>query len=349
MDAVTIYDIADKAKVSIATVSRAFNNSPRVSAKTKDRILEIANELGYQPHASARSLAKRQSNLVSAIIPMLTSYFFLEVLHGVQDLIARSEFDLVVYSAQRLEEVDNMMDNALNRGRSAGVLLFSSPLSPGRIKRLEQYGNPVVLVDLYHEKFDSVATDNEYGGYLATNHLLNQGYKKIGLLGANPESEPSRHRIEGFCRAHRERGVEPDKRIIMETSDDDFHGFTEEAGYASMQDLLATGHDVDAVFAVSDIQALGARRAIEDHGKSVPGDIALVGFDDIMISRYVQLTTMRQPMYDMGRTAAELLLKRIKGFDSPVVHKILAPTLQQRTSSSAERTSTDLQNHPVNR
>jgi len=348
MDAVTIYDIADKAKVSIATVSRAFNGSPRVSARTKDRILGIAQELGYQPHASARSLAKRKSNLVSAIIPMLTSYFFLEVLHGVQEKISESEYDLLVYSAPRMENVDGMLENGLNRGRSAGALLFSSPLNPERLKRLEQYSNPVVLVDLYHEKFDSVATDNELGGYLAASHLLEKGCRKIGLLAANLDSVPSQQRMSGYRRAHQEWDVALDERLIVSTDDDQFHGFTEEAGYALMSDLLDKDFDVDSVFAVSDIQALGARRAIEDRGMSVPGDIALVGFDDIMISRYVELTTLRQPMNEMGRMAAELLLDRLRGNEKPVMHKILAPTLVERTSSGTRRTGTDLSNRPQN-
>lgn len=348
MAAVTIYDIAEKAKVSIATVSRAFNNSPRVSARTRDRILGIAQELGYQPHASARSLAKRQSNLVSAIIPMLTSYFFLEVLHGVQERISESEFDLLVYSAPRMEEIDGMLENALNRGRSAGVLLFSSPLTTERLKRLNQYANPVVLVDLYHEKFDSVATDNEYGGYLAASHLLDKGFRRIGALAANSESEPSQQRMNGFRRAHQEKGIALDEHLIEVTSDSEFHGFTEEAGYAGMVSLLEKGIEIDAVFAVSDIQALGARRAIEDHGKSVPEDIALIGFDDIMISKYVELTTLRQPMNEMGRLAADLLLGRIQEPRSPIVHKILAPALVERTSSSVARSSGKLKNQSVN-
>ena len=333
MSGVTIYDIAEKANVSIATVSRAFNDSPRVSAFTRDRIFAIARELGYQPHASARSLAKRQSNLISAVIPMLTSYFFLEVLQGVQDRIATSEFDLLVYSAPRIEEVDNLLDNALSKGRSAGSLLFSSPLNDHRIERLKRYEHPVVLVDLYHEEFDSVSIDNELGGYLATRHLLEKGYSKIGLITANPESVPSCKRADGYRRAIHDCGGTIDDLLIAASSDEHFHGFTEEAGYESMCALLKAPERPDAVFAVSDIQALGAMRAIDDHGMKIPDDIALVGFDDIMISRYVELTTLRQPMYEMGKVAIEILLKRIKNEDTPVSHTVFSPTLMQRSTS----------------
>lgn len=342
MSGVTIYDIAKEAEVSIATVSRAFNNSPRVSAYTRDRIFEIARRMGYQPHASARSLARRQSNLVSAIIPMLTSYFFLEVLQGVQDRIAESDYDLLVYSAPRMEEIDSMLENALSRGRSAGALLFSSPLNKKRVQRLKQYRHPVVLVDLHHDEFDSVSIDNEQGGYLAASHLLDQGCRRIGLLSADPESIPSQQREQGYRRAHRERGLNPDDRLIVTASDPQFHGFTEESGYAAMMQLLGSGLEMDAVFAVSDIQALGARRAIEDRGMKVPQDIALVGFDDIMISRYVELTTLRQPMYDMGKMAIDILLKRIEHADVPPSHVVFSPSLIERTTSGIERRPADL-------
>ena len=330
---VTIYDIAEKAAVSIATVSRAFNNSPRVSAYTRERILEIAKELGYQPHASARSLAKRQSHLIAAVIPMLTSYFYLEVLQGVQDGIAESDYDLLVFSDPRIEEVDKMLENALSRGRSAGSLLFSSPLNESRLDRLRQYSHPVVLVDVYHDEFDSVSIDNEKGGYLATTHLLDKGCRRIGLIQANSESAPSLQRAAGYQRALQEWGIAYDRNIVVETRDDQFHGFTEEAGFEAMLQLLQRGEAFDAVFAVSDIQALGAMRAIEEQGKRIPEEIALMGFDDIMISRYVGLSTLQQPMYEMGKAAIELLLKRIDDAELPVCQTVYSPTLMERTTS----------------
>ncbi len=333
MGGITIYDIADRANVSIATVSRAFNDSPRVSALTRDRIFAIAREMGYQPHASARSLAKRQSHLISAVIPMLTSYFYLEVLHGVQDRIAGSDFDLLVYSAPCIQDVDDLLDNALNRGRAAGMLLFSSPLNAHRLERLHKSRQPVVLVDLRYEHFDSVSIDNEEGGYIATRHLLDQGYRRIGLILAHPESIPSQQRADGYRRAHRETGAAIDPQRIVSSNDSYFHGYTEEAGYALMKQLLHLEEPPDSVFAVSDIQALGAQRAVEEYGLDVPGDIALVGFDDIMISRYVGLTTLRQPMYEMGQAAIDRLLNRILNPTVPVSHIVFSPTLIERQTS----------------
>ena len=331
-DGITIYDIASRANVSIATVSRVFNNNPRVSTATRDRVFLIAKELGYQPNASARNLAKRESTLISAVIPMMTSYFYLEVLQGVHSRIASTRYDLLVYSAPSLEDVDGLLDSALTRGKSAGVLLFSSPLNRDRIKLLNQRVQPIVLVDQFHDDFDSVSIDNKQGGYMATRHLLSCGYRRIGLIMAKADSVPALQRAEGFRAAHQEAGIDVEEQLVMELGDEAFHGYTEEAGYGAMQKLLALENRPEAVFAVSDIQALGAKRAIEDHGLEIAKDIGLLGFDDIMISRYVGLTTLRQPMFEMGQVAVDLLLRRVACADTPVSHTVFSPELVKRNS-----------------
>ena len=331
-EGVTIYDIAARAGVSIATVSRVFNNSPRVSAKTRERIFSISSELGYTPHASARNLARRQSNLVSAIIPMMASYFYMEVLQGVQERIAESDFDLLVYAAPKLEDVDSLLASAMTRGKTAGVLLFSTPLNEERMRLLKSRSQPVVLVDQYHAQFDSVSIDNRKGGYMATQHLVNCGYRQIGLIMARSESVPARERAEGYKCALQDAGMPICEGLIVEITDDEFHGFTEEGGYRAMQKLLDSEQRPDAVFAVSDMQALGARRAIEDRQLRIPEDIGLIGFDDIMISRYVGLTTLRQPMFEMGTIAMDLLLKRVERPEGAAAHTIFSPELIQRSS-----------------
>ena len=197
----TIYDIARQANVSIATVSRVFNGSTRVSDRTRKRVMEIAEELNYHPHVSARSLASRRSNLVMAVIPMLTNYFYMEVVRGVQDALLDSEWDLLVYTAQAPENVDTQLNRALQRGRAEGVLLFSTPLDDARIQRMKRANMPVVLVDSHHPDFDSISVDNEEGGFIATRHLLEQGYKRIGLITGHKASVPAVDRQKGYQRA----------------------------------------------------------------------------------------------------------------------------------------------------
>lgn len=334
---ITIYDIAEQAQVSIATVSRVFNDHPRVSPATRQRVLEVAETLGYQPNASAQSLARRRTNLICAVIPMMTNYFFVEVLRGLQDRLAESEFDLMVYSARTLEEVDDQLERALHRGKAAGVMLFSTPLTSVRVTSLQQSEQPLVLVDSFHPDFDSVSIDNKQGGYLATRHLIDQGFERIGLLMANPASVPASERRMGYERALCEAGMPILPELIEQSDDLDDHGYTETAGYEHMQRLLEAHRRPKAVFVTSDIQALGALRAVREVGLHTPDDIALIGFDDIMVSRYIGLSTLRQPMYEMGKLAVDKLLMRIDAPNHPTAHTVFSPRLVARQTTASRR------------
>lgn len=330
---VTIYDIADRANVSIATVSRVFNNHARVSPKTRARVLKVAGELGYQPHASARSLARKETQLVSAVIPMMTNYFFVEVIRGLQERLAESELDLIVYSSLQLDDIDVQLDRALQRGLASGVLLFATPLTEARVDKLKRSGQPIILVDSFHPDFDCVSTHNEEGGCLATEHLIACGCKRIGMIMAHPESMPAADRRRGYEKALSEAGLPVEDDLVVISSDLDQHGYTEEAGYKAMRVLLERSPRPDGVFAASDLQALGALKAIQEAGLGAPGDVALIGFDDIKISQYVGLSTLRQPMYEMGRVAVEKLLTRMQQPTRPTSHTIFSPRLIRRASS----------------
>jgi LacI family transcriptional regulator len=334
--AVTIYDIAEKSGVSIATVSRVFNNHPRVSERTRATVFAVARRLGYQPHVSAQSLARRKAHLISAVIPMLTNYFFIEVMRGMQDQLVESEYDLVVFSAPSLDDVDGQLERALQKGLSAGVLLFSTPLTRGRATLLQRSEQPVVLVDSMHPEFDSVAIDNELGGYVATKHLLELGFERIGLILANPVSVPAARRRDGFMKAMHEAGVGVDEAWICVSSDEHQHGYTEEVGFRAMRDLIERQPRPDAVFVASDIQALGALQAASEAGVRVPEDLAIVGFDDIKISHYVGLSTLRQPMYEMGRLAIDRLLARIRDPLRPTSQTVFSPELVRRGTTARQ-------------
>ena len=334
---VTIYDIAKRAGVSIATVSRVLNGSNRVSDRTKSNVLEVASALGYQPHVSARSLARRKSSIVSAVIPMLTNYFFVEILRGLQDRMAESEYDLLVFACRTMEEVDVQLERALQRGQSAGILVFSSPMSPERADRLRASRQNVVLVDCFHEGLDAVTTDNVFGGELATQHLIACGCRRIAMIMANPESVPARDRHTGYVKAMQEAGLPVEPHLVATSKEVLHHGYTEQEGYVAMQSLLKDECYPDGVFATSDIQAIGALRAIREASLEVPRDIRVVGFDDILISRHVGLSTVRQPMYEMGVMAADRLIARIETREQPRGQTELSPRLVvRRTTESPE-------------
>ncbi len=318
--ALTIYDIAERAGVSIATVSRVFTGRARVAEATRERVFAVADELGYAPNVSARSLARQSTRVVSAVVPMLTSYFFMELIRGVQDRLSEIDYDLLVYASRAPEEVDTQLGRAVQKGRADGVLLCSTPLTERRARSLRASGLPTVLVDSVHPGFDSVSVDNHAGGRTAAEHLLEHGYRRIAMIAPNPVSVPGAERRAGYEEALQVAGLSVDPALVVASADAGQHGYTREAGYAAMQQLLALDAPPDAVFAASDVQALGALRAARDAGLSVPADLAVVGFDDIRTSAYVGLSTLSQPMYEMGTLAIDKLLQRIGEPDRPVAH-----------------------------
>lgn len=331
---VTIYDIAARADVSIATVSRVFNGSPRVSEATRARVEGVAEALGYHPHALAQGLARKSTGVVSAVIPVLTNDFYMEVLRGIQDAVSARGLDLLVYSALMPEEVESQLGRALQRGRADGMLLLSTPVDDARAERLCASRQAAVLVDAAHEAFDSFTVDNAEGGYLATRHLVAGGYDHVAHLSVSPEPPPARARREGYERALREAGRTPE----VFASDHRPYGFSEEAGYEVVSDLIARRRLPDALFAASDLQALGALSALQDAGMSAPDDVALVGFDDVRVATFARLTTVRQPMYEMGHAAAERLLERLETPGLPPVAREFRPELVVRASSVRQTT-----------
>jgi LacI family transcriptional regulator len=331
----TIYDIARRARVSIATVSRVLNHSPRVAAETRLRVLSAAEDLNYRPHASARSLAQKKTQIVAAVIPVVTNYFYMEILRGMQDALEESEFDLIIYAASAPEAIGGQLERALQKGRSDGLVLVSTRPSDEQVQLLLGSRQPVVLVDAVHSAFDSIAVDNVKGAILATRHLIASGRRRIAHLTISPEAPPAAQRRKGYEQALREAGMEVDARLIV-ASDKRPYGFVEEAGYEAMRKLLGSRAVPDGVFAASDMQALGAIQAIREAGLRVPEDIAVVGFDNVKIAAYVGLTTLGQPMYEMGRLSAQKLITRLKEGDTPTSHTIFAPRLVCRQSCGAE-------------
>ncbi len=326
---VTIYDIAAQADVSIATVSRVFNGSPRVSEATRARVEGVAEALGYRPHALAQGLARKSTGVVSAVIPVLTNDFYMEVLRGLQAAVCARGLDLLIYSALTPEEVDTQLGRALQRGRADGVLLLSTPVDDVRARQLQESRQAVVLVDAAHPAFDSFTVANDEGGYLATRHLLEAGYERVAHLSVSPEPPPATARREGYERALREAGRLPEVYASAHRP----YGFSEEAGYEVMHGLIRTGSFPDALFVASDLQAIGVLTALQDAGLSAPADLAVVGFDDVRMAAFARLSTVRQPMYAMGYAAAERLLDRLDAPALPPVCHEFTPQLVVRATS----------------
>jgi LacI family transcriptional regulator len=194
----------------------------------------------------------------------------------------------------------------------------------------------VVLVDTFHEQLDSLTVNNQQGAYAATRHLIALGHKRIGMLAANKESIPARERWRGFQKAMEEAGLPIDPALVKYSTSPELDGFTRQSGQEVMKQFLALGrHRPTAVFVSSDIQAAGALNALSEAGLKCPEDLSIVGFDDIELASHLGLTTMRQPMYEMGMLAAESLLARLDDTRRQPAHTLFVPKLIVRNTTRA--------------
>ncbi len=335
--AATIYDVAKKAGVGIGTVSRAINNSPQINPSTKDRILGVARELNYQPHALAQSLARKKTFTIASVVPFFTNYFFIELLRSVQHALSRSNYDLILYSVDRMDRSDTTLERVLSERRSDGVLIISIGLNDAYAGKFIAANIPVVLIDHMHFQIDSIAIANREGAYSATEHLIALGHQRIGMIDGHLSSYPAILRLEGFKKAMLEHNlVFDDRHLIICDAQAGEHGFNEVAGYLAMKRLIAQNDILPtALFVASDVQALGVMRAAKEAGVRIPEDIALVGFDDIEFAKFVGLTTMRQPIAMMGQMAVERLLERIHGDQQgDFHHKLKAELIVRETCGS---------------
>jgi|YelNatPaOPRAMG01_1025707.scaffolds.fasta_scaffold00416_1 LacI family transcriptional regulator len=335
---ITIYDIAKEANVGIGTVSRVLNNHASVSPGTRQKVLEVAKRLNYQPHTYAQRLARRHSQTISAIIPFFTNYFFIEVLQGVQDRISQLEYDLVLYGVNNVNQVETYLTKAIQRGKVDGILFFSMKLPEKFIPRLKETRIPTVLVDTSSPEFDSISVANAEGAYTATGHLIELGHTLIGMINAPLVSAPAIERLKGYRRALESHGIGFKDELVKYGRSKKQDGFNREAGYEAALDFLKMGEDMPrAFFVASDIQAMGALAAFAEHGLRVPEDVAIVGFDDIELAKHLKLTTMRQPMYQMGDLAIQRLVDRMSSPDMEILHTTFSPTLIIRESCGAVR------------
>lgn len=325
----TIYDIAKEAGVSIATVSRVFNNSANVSEKSKRKVQAIADKLGYHPQAFAQGLASRRSNTVMIVVPVISNYFFMEVLGGIQDKLSEINYELSIFNISPKKDIEEQVQHVLKRRWAEGYLFVSVHLNDESWQKLQKYNVPITLVDEHYEGFDSVSVDNAQGAYRAAKSFFEQGYTKVAMLSALETSKPIQDRIKGYKRALQEFDIPFDEGLIVKGDTMNRDGFTERAGYEAMIKILTTESAPEACFCASDIQAVGALKAMQDTGKHIP----IIGYDDIELAEYMGLSTIRQPMREMGFFATQNLIDRMNNPDKAVSQTIYTPELIVRSST----------------
>jgi DNA-binding LacI/PurR family transcriptional regulator len=331
----TLEEVAARAGVGRGTVSRVINGSPRVSDHAKAAVEAAIAELGYVPDRAARALAGNRTDAIALVIPEAETRFFAEpyfsgIIRGVGAELADTDMQLLL-TLLRTPRERQRFAQYLSAHRVDGVLLVSVHEDDPLPDLLEQLGMPAVLngrrSDL--ESVSYVDCDNVGGARSAVAHLLGLGRRNVATISGPPDMYVARCRLDGYRRAVEDAGLAGDDTLI-EAGD-----FTEEGGRAAMRALLRRRPDVDAVFAASDVMASGALQVLRETGRRVPGDVALIGFDDSAIARHTDpaLTSVRQPIEEMGRTMARVLLEEIAAGTATRRHVVLPTELVRRESA----------------
>jgi DNA-binding LacI/PurR family transcriptional regulator len=330
----TIYDVARLAGVSTATVSRALNDSAPIAPPTRAAIDAAVAQLGYRPNPIARSLVTRSSQTIALLLPDITNPFYAELVAGAERVLAERDRAMLLCTTAFDPEQEARYLRILRENHVDGALVDGLVLGTERIASVVADGFPIVCLD---RDVDSplvplVQVDNRQGARLATEHLLGLGHTRIAHI-SGPRARLSDERLGGYRDALAAAGIAHDP--ALETPGD----FDEAGGHAAMRRLLESGARFTAVFCANDLSAIGALNAILSSGRRVPGDLSIVGFDDIRLAPYTSppLTTVHQPAAEIARHATTLLLDLIDGGSAPTHLHLFAPTLVQRGSTAAPR------------
>ncbi len=330
---VTIKDVAKKANVSISTVSRVINNSKPVSSEIKQRVLKVIEETGYVPNPVARSLVMKKSQFIGVVVPVISDSFIGEILNGIEEIGKIYGYDILLCNTYGDLEQELRYLNLLKAKQVEGIVFMTWKLQDKLVKYLSNIEIPIVLINRNTSKMiiPSVSIDNFKAAYEMTCYLAEKGHKKIALIQNSLDQNTfSLDQYKGYQKALSKYGIELDKKLIrygnfrLENINKIIKNFIEE-------NILPT-----AIFATSDIMAIGAINYLLDHGYRVPEDISVVGFHDIKLASIYRpnLTTIHQPLYDIGAVAIRMVIKKInrEEIDSSIV--ILPHKLIERSSSA---------------
>jgi len=304
---VTIKDVAREANMSVATVSRVLNGSGPVSEKARRLIREVAGKMRYVPHSGARSLITSKTETLGVLLPDLYGEFFSEVIRGMDDTAQRNGFHLLI---SRAYADRNGIETAIRamRGRVDGVVVMSPDLDAESLLNLPSTIPVVLLCSVPRgNEIDSLTIQNCRGAREMVTHLLSLGHRRIAIIKGSPRNYDAAERLRGYRFALREAGIAPDTSLEL------VGNFTEAGGYAATVELLAMTVRPTAIFAANDSMAIGALSALRESGVEVPEEMAVAGFDDIPLARYMDppLSSVHVPICELGARAVEILLEGI--------------------------------------
>jgi DNA-binding LacI/PurR family transcriptional regulator len=326
--AATIYDVARRAGVSITTVSRMINTPDRVNGDTRERILTAIDALEFVPKAEARARALRGTGRIGVISPFFTAPSFVQRLRGIAEALSAQKFELVIYTVDSADHLRSFLSSLPLTGNLDGLIILSLPIDDTDARRLVDHGLSTVLVEFPHPSLSSVEIDDVMGGRMAGQYLLGKGHRRLAFLGDTDLPEYSIHpvslRLIGFRQSLQEAGIElPDTFVRL-------------APYSQAQtrqvamELLSLPQPPTAIFVATDFQALGVLKAARQLKIQVPEQLAVIGFDDLDLAEYAELTTIHQHLDESGRLAVEILLAQIESPSRPPRHVKLPLTLIER-------------------
>jgi LacI family transcriptional regulator len=329
----TLEQVAEMAGVSRSTVSRVINNHPSVKPEVRQRVLEVVAQTGYQPDMAARSLAGQHTGIIGIVIPravqsLFTDPYFPRLIQGIAKVCNASDYNLSLFLFHTEEEERKLYPRVLRTQQVDGVIVTAAQVDNPLIPQLIENEVPFVMIGRPQgvPEASFVDVDNVVGAYTATSHLARLGYARIATITGPLNTAVGVDRRQGYVDALNDRNCTVDDALSAEGD------FSEIGGYNAMKQLIP--HKPDAVFVASDMMAFGALRALREAGLAVPGDVAVVGFDDIPLaaSSDPPLTTVRQSMYRLGDVAAKTLIDLINNPGSPPRRIILATELVIRAS-----------------
>lgn len=307
----TMQDVAERAGVSTTTVSHVVNGTRYVSPEVTERVRTAMDELNYQPDVIARSLRRRETMTIGLIIPTTTIPFFAAVAHSIEKAASDAGYNVILcHSEWTLSRDLQHLENLLAR-RVDGLVCISAEMTAEHIAPVLEAGTPVVMFErrIPGSSLDAVGIDNHQGAYMAMEHLLELGHRRIGLILGLRTSTLSMERLNGCRQALEDWGIEYNPALTQPGN------FREQAGCDATRKFLALDEPPTAIFAFNDMMAIGALQVLHEHEMRVPEDMAVIGFDGISLAKYMSppLTTIAQPVDELGERAVSMLLDRIKG------------------------------------
>jgi len=328
----TIYDVAKLAGVSISTISRVMNAPNKVNKTTRAKVFEAIDALGFVPKAEARARALQRSGRIGVLTPFFTAPSFVQRLRGIASSLSKSNFELVIYPVDSVDHLQGYISSIPVTGNLDGLIIMSLSLGDNDAQRLHDSKMETVLIEYSHPQLNSIVIDDVHGGRMVAEYLIKKGHQQIAFLGdiEPPEKyaiHPVKSRLNGFSQVLDNAGIPLSKEYIRSTP------YTQEHSRKAAYELMTLPNPPTAIFAASDIQAMGIMKVSRQLGIKIPEQLAIVGFDDIDVAELVDLTTVRQHLDESGKLAVEILLARLADPSRPLQHMHLPLSLVERLTA----------------